>query len=107
MYRILLILFFATTSFAHAQQPERLWYYADNEDGWASLQRNIKQIGVLAPSAYFVDAQGIVWGDVDARVRELAARNNVPLMPLLVNAARTALPDCPSLGVRYRYEGGL
>ena len=48
MYRILLILFLAATSYAHAQQPERLWYYSDNEDSWGSLQRNIKQIGVLA-----------------------------------------------------------
>ena len=86
MYRILLILFFVAGTTVHAQQPERLWYYSDNEDAWASLQRNIKQIGVIAPSAYFVDAQGIVWGDVDPRVRDLAARNNVPVMPLLVNA---------------------
>jgi spore germination protein YaaH len=86
MYRILLILFLVAGSAAHAQQPERLWYYSDNEDAWASLQRNISKIGVVAPSAYFVDAQGIVWGDVDPRVRALAARNNVPVMPLLVNA---------------------
>jgi spore germination protein YaaH len=69
-----------------AQQVERLWYYTDREDSYESLQRNIGKISVLAPSAYFVDAQGIVWGDVDPRVRELAARHNVHLMPLLVNA---------------------
>jgi spore germination protein YaaH len=86
MIRKLTFMLMACASVAQAQQVERLWYYADNEDAYESLTRNIKKIGVVAPSAYFVDAQGIVWGDVDARVRELAARNNVPLMPLLVNA---------------------
>ena len=66
-------------------QTERLWYYTDREDSYESLVRNIKKIDVLAPSAYFVDNQGIVWGDVDPRIRELTSRNNVRLMPLLVN----------------------
>jgi spore germination protein YaaH len=66
-------------------QVERLWYYVDREDSYESLVRNISKISVIAPSAYFVDSQGIVWGDVDPRVRELASRNNVQVMPLLVN----------------------
>jgi spore germination protein YaaH len=86
MYRWLMIVMLVLTSSAQAQQVERLWYYVDREDAWESLQRNIRQIDVLAPSAYFVDEQGIVWGDVDARVIELTARHNVRLMPLLVNA---------------------
>ncbi len=83
--KTLVLLALAATT-AHAQQVERLWYYTDREDSYESLQRNIGKISVLAPSAYFVDGQGIVWGDVDPRVRALAARNNVHLMPLLVNA---------------------
>ena len=83
--KTLMLLAVAATT-AQAQQVERLWYYTDREDSYESLQRNISKITVLAPSAYFVDAQGIVWGDVDPRVRQLAARNNVQLMPLLVNA---------------------
>lgn len=82
----LVLLLLLTAGSVHAQSPERLWYYADNEAGYTSLQKNIGRIDVLAPSAYFVDNQGIVWGDVDPRIRELAARNNVKLMPLLVNA---------------------
>ncbi len=85
MKRLLLALLLLVAPGAHAQQVERLWYYVDREDSWTSLQKHIGKIDVLAPSAYFVDAQGIVWGDVDPRVRELAARNNVKLMPLLVN----------------------
>src|SRR5688500_16825446 len=83
--KTLVLLALAVTT-ADAQQVERIWYYTDREDSYESLQRNIGKISVLAPSAYFVDAQGIVWGDVDPRVRDLARRNNVNLMPLLVNA---------------------
>ena len=85
MNRLALLALLATAPL-QAQSPERLWYYADNEAGYTSLQKNIGKIDVLAPSAYFVDNQGIVWGDVDPRIRELAARNNVKVMPLLVNA---------------------
>ena len=84
MLRIVMVLLVCGARVAQAQ--ERLWYYTDREDSYESLQRNIGKISVLAPSAYFVDAQGIVWGDVDPRVRALAARHNVRLMPLLVNA---------------------
>jgi spore germination protein YaaH len=84
MFRIALVLLVFCATAAQAQ--ERLWYYTDREDSYESLQRNIAKISVLAPSAYFVDAQGIVWGDVDPRVRALTKRHNVQLMPLLVNA---------------------
>ena len=68
-----------------AQQLERLWYYVDRQDAFESLTRNIGQISVLAPSSYGVDEQGVVWGEVDRQVLELARRNNVRVMPLLVN----------------------
>lgn len=70
---------------ASAQAPERLFYYVDREDAWESLQAHIASIDVLAPSAYFVDEDGIVYGDLDPRVIDLARRNGVALMPLLVN----------------------
>ncbi|HEX6135238.1 MAG TPA: glycosyl hydrolase family 18 protein [Longimicrobiales bacterium] len=68
-----------------AQQRERLFYYVDQEPSWNSLVRNIERIDVIAPSAYFVDEDGIVWGGVDPRVLELARRHDVRVVPLLVN----------------------
>lgn len=67
------------------RSPEWLFYYSDNEDGWRSLQQHIGQISVLAPGTYFVDAEGVVWGEVDPRVIRLAKERGVPVMPLLVN----------------------
>ena len=68
-----------------AQRGERLFYYVDREDSYNSLVANITRIDVIAPSAYNVDADGVVYGDVDARVIALARQHNVRVMPLLVN----------------------
>ncbi len=69
-----------------AQRPiERLFYYSDSQEGWESLRRNIDQISIVAPGRYSVDEDGIVWGDVDARVLRLAQEHDVGVMPLLVN----------------------
>jgi spore germination protein YaaH len=105
----------------YAQQIERLWYYVDRPDAWESVQRNITKISVLAPSSYGVDEQGVVWGEVDAKVLELARRNNVQVMPLLVNtgfeqeplhrfltnpeARRRAIAAMVDLSKRYNYWG--
>src|SRR5687767_13715598 len=83
---VLLALVAGRATAADAQsRSERLFYYVDSEDSYKSLVQNIGRIDVVAPSAYGVDEQGIVWGDVDTKVIELAKRNNVKLMPLLVN----------------------
>jgi len=66
-------------------QPERLFYYTDDERSYESLVENIGSVDILAPGAYSVDADGIVWGEIDPRVLELAAQNDVPVMPLIVN----------------------
>jgi spore germination protein YaaH len=68
-----------------AQQGERLFYYVDNEDAWESLVTNIDRIDVVAASAYFVEEDGVVWGDVDPRLIELTREHDVKLIPLLVN----------------------
>jgi len=67
------------------QRGERLFYYVDREDSYNSLVQHIGSIDVLAPSAYNVDEDGVIWGYVDPRVLELTAGHGVEVMPLLVN----------------------
>jgi len=65
---------------ALAQQQhdiERLFYYYDNPGAWESFQSNIDQISIIAPSRYNIDEDGIVWGDVDARIIRLAREGAV------------------------------
>lgn len=68
-----------------AQDMERLFYYTDNDAAYESLVAHIDRISVLAPAAYSVDEDGIVWGEVDPRVLRLAREHGVPVMPLIVN----------------------
>ena len=66
-------------------QPEALLYYVPEEAGWDSLQVNARQISILAPQVFAVDAAGQVTGAVEERVRLLAMQHGLRLMPLLVN----------------------
>lgn len=67
------------------RSAERLFYYTDNEASFESLRKNIDQITILAPAAYSVDEDGVVWGEVDRRVLELAEKRRIGVMPLIVN----------------------
>jgi hypothetical protein len=84
--RLLLALLVLLPSALDAQRSmERLFYFYDNPASWESLRANIDQISVVAPGGYSVDEDGIVWGEVDARVLRLAREHGVPVMPLVVN----------------------
>lgn len=83
---VLLAVLASRTAAASAQDRiERIWYYVDREDSYQDFLKHASQITVIAPSSYGVDEQGIVWGDVDPTVLDVAKRNNVKVMPLLVN----------------------
>jgi spore germination protein YaaH len=71
---------------AAAQKVERLFYTIDNEKCFESFRENIGSIDIVGPQSYKFDAHGILWGSVDKRMLGLAARHNVKVMPLLVNA---------------------
>lgn len=70
---------------ATAQQPERLFYAVDTEESFRSFREHVEQIDIVAPSAYRVDEDGIVWGEVDPRVVRLAREHGVEVVPLILN----------------------
>lgn len=70
---------------AAAQAPERLFYYVDREDSYRSLVAHADRIDVLGPQVYTMDSLGIVFGSLDPRVKALAKRHGIKLMPLVVN----------------------
>ncbi len=84
-------MFIATLAFLNqgfAKAPsgvERLFYYVDNPAAFKSLQEHISQITIIGPQSYKVDQNGVVWGEVDPRVIELARKHNVKVMPLVTN----------------------
>ncbi len=82
---VLLILSCASI-LAHAQNGvESLFYYVNDESSFESLAANIDRISILAPVAYNVDQDGVVWGSVDPRVLKLCKERGVKVMPLIDN----------------------
>jgi len=83
---LLLLALLALPLPARAQRPvERLFYYTDTEESWESFRQHLDRIDLVAPGGYSVDQDGIVWGEVDARLLRLAKERGLPVMPLVVN----------------------
>lgn len=70
---------------ASAQQLERLFYYVDRESSFDSFRAHADRIDIVSPAAYSVDGDGVVWGEVDPRLLDLARRHDVAVMPLIHN----------------------
>lgn len=84
------ILVFATmllsVDLLHAQQTgERIFYTDGSEDSQRSFERYAQYIDIVGPQCLKVDEDGIVWGGVDKRMKEIAKKHGVKIMPLLVN----------------------
>ena len=82
---VLLVACVLTTRIAGAQGAERLFYYVDREDSYRSFVAHVDQITVLGPQVYTVDSLGLVYGQLDRRVLNLAKARGVKVMPLVVN----------------------
>lgn len=68
-----------------AQELERLFYYVDRESSFDSFREHVDQIDIVSPAAYSVDGDGVVWGEVDPRLIQLAKERSVAVMPLIHN----------------------
>jgi spore germination protein len=82
-FQALLLAWLLVPAPAGAQAMERLFYYTDTEQAFASFRDNIQRIDIVAPHAYSVDGDGIVWGEVDRRVLRLAREHGVRVMPYI------------------------
>lgn len=65
--------------------PLAMFYYLDDSPGLLSLQIHTSSITLLAPQCYELDRSGALRGEVPARVREMARRAGLPIMPLVKN----------------------
>jgi len=83
---VLLLLVMSEVPCVFAQQKmERLFYYVNRESSFASFTEHVEQISIVAPVAYNVDEDGVVWGGVDPRVLRIAKEHDIDVMPLIHN----------------------
>ena len=65
--------------------PLALFYYASDSVGLASLKAHTHAMTLLSPQCFYIDAEGVVRGQIPAEALEVARDANLPLMPLLIN----------------------
>lgn len=64
---------------------ENLFYYVDAEDSFESFKANSDLISIVAPQTYSISESGVVWGEVDPRVMQIAREKDIKVIPLVVN----------------------
>jgi spore germination protein YaaH len=67
------------------RRPLGMYYYTPDGRGIESLKKNAAKMNVLAPQCFKVHPDGVVEGTIPPAVMEIARRENLPLMPLLIN----------------------
>ncbi|HWR15816.1 MAG TPA: glycosyl hydrolase family 18 protein [Terriglobales bacterium] len=64
---------------------ETLMYLVNRADSIQSFREHAKQVSIIAPQCFSMDAEGFVGGEVPPEVLEIARTNGVALMPLVTN----------------------
>lgn len=66
-------------------RPLAMYYYHDDARGLESLRAHAREMTLLGPQCFWVEADGIVHGVVPPEIAEIAKQTRLPLMPLVVN----------------------
>jgi spore germination protein YaaH len=66
-------------------RPLAMYYYLDDLRGLKSLSEHAAEVTLVGPQCFWVDAEGVVHGEVPAGLLETARRARLPMMPLLIN----------------------
>jgi spore germination protein YaaH len=79
---------------AYAKQPTALFYLMDSQKSTNSFTAHIDKIGLLVPTWYGVDGQGLVNGGPNNYVLDLAKQHRLPVMPIIsMSAGRKGFHD--------------
>lgn len=81
-------------STACANQPEAMFYLMGTQKSVNSFTAHIDKIGLLVPTWYGVDNQGLVNGGPNRYVLDLAKQHRLPVMPIIsMSAGRSGFHD--------------
>lgn len=79
-------IFFCTTSLiAQSYSSENLFYLGGSQESFESFKQHADQITIVCPAAYGIDSNGVIAGEVDRRVLEIAKQKGVKVMPLFAS----------------------
>jgi spore germination protein YaaH len=66
-------------------RPLGMYYCYSDSHAEEALNRHARQMTLIAPQSFWVDAEGFVHGEISARILNVARRAALPVMPLVVN----------------------
>jgi len=72
------------------QAPVALFYLTENPDSVRSFLAHSAKIGLLVPTWYTVDANGLVSGGPNPLVLEVAQKEHLPVMPIITASGKDA-----------------
>jgi spore germination protein YaaH len=87
--RLVVVALFAATVRAETR-PVSLFYMTETPDSVRSFMAHSGKIGLLVPMWYTADANGLVSGGPNPLVMEVAQKEHLPVMPIVVAAGKDA-----------------
>ncbi len=84
-YKLILALLFTTATAWSQTKSENLFYMVNTPESFESFRANLDQISTVCPQTFAVSPQGVITGSIDPRVLSLAKKNDIKVVPLIVN----------------------
>jgi spore germination protein YaaH len=75
----------APVSAQQAFTSENLFYMVDTIDSFTSFKQHADDISIVVPATYHIDRDGVVYGDMDPRVLNIANKHDVKVMPIIAS----------------------
>ncbi len=84
---LLLILFTLSTGKGYAQsyKSENVFYLVGSSESYQSFVQHADEISIICPDVYQIDSVGVITGEVDRRILELAQKKGIKVMPLFAS----------------------
>ena len=82
-----MILFLIQTGKIDAQsyKSENLFYLVGGLASYQSFVQHADEISIICPDVYQIDSAGVITGEVDWRILELAQKKGIKVMPLFAS----------------------
>lgn len=72
-------------SYAQSYRSENLFYLVGSLESYESFVKHADEISIICPDVYQIDSVGVITGEVDRRIPELASKKGIKVMPLFAS----------------------
>lgn len=84
---------FCVNSIVQAQNydSENLFYIGNGRKALEAFKQHVDQISIICPATYQIESGGVITGDIDPRLLDIAATNGIKVMPLFATFNQQAV----------------